>query len=194
MDAQKTEVEAFLRSLAGLKKGHHDDFVAACDDLLDHGKLIVGTHRLHEAKLRFSRSEEVKRLRSHLRELLSDLYTSTPVKVEKKIRDTHFEAADEELRRIEHVLGDALAHKELNAGIEGELKDLTWLREKLEKQRTHYQRLKKKGRDAIQAFNFKEALNICTQLEGDFTSEENRAASHQLGPGQSLVRAAGAPE
>ncbi|MFH1998313.1 MAG: protein kinase, partial [Planctomycetota bacterium] len=169
----KEEVDAFFRSLAGLKKDH-DDSLASCRELMDREKLIVCVHRFHEARLRFSRSEEIRKLRNDLRRVLVQLHTTLPDKVEQRIRAIDFETADEYLRRIEHGLGDDLARRELRAGLESEPKDFAWLRERLEKQKKHYRSLQSKGREAIQAFDFKEALNIFTQLEGDFPSESNR--------------------
>lgn len=177
---QVQELDAFLHAIPGLRQDH-DGAVASGRDLFETEKYIDGLHRIHAATRLYSHSAEVKSLRLEMRTRFATLYRSTPDQVRQRIRNREFEAARAELSRMDHILGDEIARKELAAGIDEDLRDFAWLHDEINQQQKDYQKYRAAAGEAILAFDFLGAMEAWTRLDTAFPSEESQSSLAALG-------------
>jgi hypothetical protein len=152
---------------------------------LTRGRYIDAVHSLQRARTRFSRAERVRELRREIGTHLRDLHDGAEEAVGRHIAEHDFKAARNLLTKLDHVLADRLARRDLIRALGDEPREFRQLYEEVERKELTFNGYVADAREAVLEFDFKRALRTYTTLETEFPSEKNVPMLEKLrrGPG-----------
>ncbi|MHC4959421.1 MAG: serine/threonine-protein kinase [Planctomycetota bacterium] len=173
--AADADIEDTQRRLSGLDEQEKKlaELLESARADLERGRLIDANLALGKARSRFSRAPAVKDLRVKVREALAKTYREVNTEVGRAMNRRDFGAAREILVKIDAVMGDKSARREMRAALGEEPRSYDRLYQDVEAKEMTYGRYEQKAREAILGFDFEKGLRVYTALESEFPSDEN---------------------